>query len=108
MFQPAPILLAPLIPPAPIEGPILDVPGMIERSPSPPRLERPPVPLMARRSFPLERGAAVMNRPVPSPAVSLQIHMNLSPSLVPCFRTLALALAIYVLALAYAHVAGTF
>jgi hypothetical protein len=42
------------------------------------------------------------------PAVSLQIHMNLSPSLVPCFRALALALAIYVLALAYAHVAGTF
>jgi hypothetical protein len=53
-------------------------------------------------------GTPVMNRPVPSPAVSLQIHMNLSPSLVPCFRALALALAIYILALAYAHVAGTF
>jgi hypothetical protein len=50
----------------------------------------------------------VMNQPVPSPAASLQIHMNLSPSLVPCFRALALALAIYVLALAYAHVASTF
>jgi hypothetical protein len=49
-----------------------------------------------------------MNRPEPSPAVSLQVNMNLSPSLVPCFRTPALALAIYVLALAYADVAGTF
>jgi hypothetical protein len=108
MFQPAPILLAPLIPPAPIEGPILDEPAMFVRPPSPLRLERPPVPLMAHRSSPLERGAAVMNRPVPSPAASLQIHMNLSPSLVPCFRDLALALAIYVLALAYVHVASTF
>jgi hypothetical protein len=50
----------------------------------------------------------VMNRPEPSPAVSLQVNMDLSPSLVPCFRALAFALAIYILALAYTHVAGTF
>jgi hypothetical protein len=49
-----------------------------------------------------------MNRPVSSPAVSLQIHMNLSPSVVPGFCALALAPAIYLLALAYAHIAGTF
>jgi hypothetical protein len=112
MFQPAPIYpaAAPMFQPAPLEAPIYDVPAIIlERSPSPLELERrSPAPLLARRSSPLERGAAVMNRPVPSPAVSLQIHMNLSPSLVPCFRALALALAIYVLALAYVHVASTF
>jgi hypothetical protein len=52
----------------------------------------------------------VMNRPEPSPAASLQVNMDLSPSLVPCFRALVFALAIsgYILALAYAHVAGTF
>jgi hypothetical protein len=50
----------------------------------------------------------VMNRPEPSPAASLQVNLDLSPSLVPCFRALAFALAIYILALAYAHVAGTF
>jgi hypothetical protein len=50
----------------------------------------------------------VMNRPEPSPAASLQVNMNLSPSLVPCFRGLVFAFAIYILALAYAHVAGTF
>jgi hypothetical protein len=49
-----------------------------------------------------------MNRPEPSPAVSLQVNMDLSPSLIPCFRALAFALAIYILALAYTHVAGTF
>jgi hypothetical protein len=30
----------------------------------------------------------VRNQPEPSPAVSLQVNMNLSPSLVPCFRAL--------------------
>jgi hypothetical protein len=110
MFQPAPILLAPpMLCPAPIDGPILDVAAILERSPSPLELERrSPAPLLARRSSTLERGAAVMNRPEPSPAVSLQVNMDLSPSLVPCFRALAFALAIYILALAYAHVAGTF
>jgi hypothetical protein len=109
MFQPAPILLAPpMLPPAPIDGPIHDVPAILERSPSPLELERPPAPLLARRSSPLERGAAVMNRPEPSPTASLQVNMDLSPSLVPCFRALVFALAIYILALAYAHVAGTF
>jgi hypothetical protein len=49
-----------------------------------------------------------MNRPEPSPAVSLQVHIDLPPSLVPCFRALVFALAIYILALAYTHVAGTF
>jgi hypothetical protein len=34
--------------------------------------------------------------------------MDLPPSLVPCFRALVFALTIYILALAYAHVAGTF
>jgi hypothetical protein len=95
--------------PAPIDGPIHDVPAILERSPSPLELERrPPAPLLARRSSPLERGAAVMNRPEPSPTASLQVNMDLSPSLVPCFRALVFALAIYILALAYAHVAGTF
>jgi hypothetical protein len=51
---------------------------------------------------------SVMNRPEPSPAANLQVNMDLSPSLVPCFRALAFALAIYILALAYAHVAGPF
>jgi hypothetical protein len=51
---------------------------------------------------------SVMNRPEPSPAASLQVNMDLSPSLVPCFCALVFALAIYILALAYAHVAGTF
>jgi hypothetical protein len=51
---------------------------------------------------------SVMNQPEPSPDVSLQINVNLYPSLVPSFRALVLALAIYVLALAYAHVAATF
>jgi hypothetical protein len=50
----------------------------------------------------------VMNRPEPSPTASLQVNMDLSPSLVPCFRALVFALAIYILASAYAHVAGTF
>jgi hypothetical protein len=50
----------------------------------------------------------VMNRPEPPPTASLQVNMDLSPSLVPCFRALVFALAIYILALAYAHVAGTF
>jgi hypothetical protein len=94
--------------PAPINGPIHDVPAILERSPSPLELERPPVPLLARRSSPFERGAAVMNRPEPSPAVSLQVYMDLPTSLVPCFGALAFALAIYILALAYAHVSGTF
>jgi hypothetical protein len=108
MFQLAP-LVAPMLPPAPVDGPIHDVPAILERSPSPLEHERrPPVPLLARTSSPLERGAAVMNGPEPSPAVSLQVNMDLSPSLVPCFRALAFALAIYILALAYAHVAGTF
>jgi hypothetical protein len=49
-----------------------------------------------------------MNRPEPSPTASLQVNMDLSPPLVPCFRALVFALAIYILALAYAHVAGTF
>jgi hypothetical protein len=49
-----------------------------------------------------------MNRPEPSPALSLQVNMDLSPSLGPCFHALAFALATYILALAYAHVAGTF
>jgi hypothetical protein len=72
MFQPAP-LVAPMLPPAPIDGPILDLPAILERSPSPLEHERrPPVPLLACRSSPLERGAAVMNRPEPSPAASLQ------------------------------------
>jgi hypothetical protein len=51
-----------------------------ERSPSPLRLERPPVPLLARRSSPLERGAAVTNRPEPSLTVSMQVSCNLSMS----------------------------
>jgi hypothetical protein len=50
----------------------------------------------------------VMNRLEPSPTASLQVNMDLSPSLVPCFRALVFALAFYILALAYAHVAGTF
>jgi hypothetical protein len=108
MFQPAPILLAPpMFQPTLIDGPIHDMP-VLERSPSPLELERPPAPLLARRSSPLERGAAVMNRPEPFPTASLQVNMDLSPSLVPCFRALVFALAIYILALAYAHVAGTF
>jgi hypothetical protein len=52
--------------------------------------------------------AIVMNRSEPSPTASLQVNMDLSPSLVPCFRALVFALAINILALAYAHVAGTF
>jgi hypothetical protein len=86
MFQPAPILLAPpMLPPAPIDGPILDVPAILERSPSPLELERPPAPLLARRSSPVERGAAVMNRPEPSPVVSLQVTYLLlwSPASAP-------------------------
>jgi hypothetical protein len=51
---------------------------------------------------------SVMNQPEPSPDVSLQINVNLYPSLAPSFRALVLALTIYVLALAYAHIAGTF
>jgi hypothetical protein len=104
----SPELEIPMFQPAPIDWPIHHVPAILERSPSPLELERPPVPLLARRSSPLERGAAVMNRPEPSPAASLQVNLDLSPSLVPCFRALAFALAIYILALAYAHVAGTF
>jgi hypothetical protein len=56
----------------------------------------------------LARRRNVMNSPEPSPAVSLQVNMDLSPSLVPCFHALAFDLAIYILALAYDHVAGTF
>jgi hypothetical protein len=93
MFQPAPIPLAARFSPAPLEVPMLDLQAMIlrsptpqgvemipERSPSPLRLERPPVPLLARRSSPLERGAAVMNRPEPSLTVSMQVSCNLSMS----------------------------
>jgi hypothetical protein len=47
-----------------------------------------------------------MNRPEHSTIVSLQ--KNLPPSLVPCLRALALAMAIYFLAKAYFLVAGTF
>jgi hypothetical protein len=81
--------------PAPLEVPMLDLQAMIlrsptpqgvgmipERSPSQLRLERPPVPLLARRSSPLERGAAVMNRPEPSLTVSMQVSCNLS--MFPC------------------------
>jgi hypothetical protein len=103
MFQPAPIPLAarfspaplevPMLQPAPLEVPMLDLQAMIlrsptpqgvgiipERSPSPLRLERPPVPLLARRSSPLERGAAVTNRPEHSLTVSMQVSCNLSMS----------------------------
>jgi hypothetical protein len=62
---------------------MLDLQAMIlrsQRSPSPLRLERPPVPLLARRSSPLERGAAVTNRPEPSLTVSMQVSCNLSMS----------------------------
>jgi hypothetical protein len=58
--------------------------------------------------FYFARIVSVMNRLEPSPTASLQVNMDLSPSLVPCFRALVFALAIYILALAYAHVAGTF
>jgi hypothetical protein len=90
--SPAP-LEAPMLQPAPLEVPMLDLQAMILRSPtpqgvgmipelSPPplRLERPPVPLLARRSSPLERGAAVTNRPEPSLTVSMQVSCNLSMS----------------------------
>jgi hypothetical protein len=78
----SPELEIPMFQPAPIDGPIHDVPAILERSPSPLELERPPVPLLARRSSPLERGAAVMNRPEPSLTVSMQVSCNLSMS--PC------------------------
>jgi hypothetical protein len=105
MFQPAPIPAH--IFPAPVKGPIIDEP-VLERSPPPLGLGRPPAPLMARRSYPLERGDAVMNPlPEPSPAASLQFYVNLPPSLVPCLRALSIALTIYVMALAYALVART-
>jgi hypothetical protein len=90
--SPAP-LEAPMLQPAPLEVPMLDLQAMIlrsptpqgvgiipERSPSPLRLEKPPVPLLAHRSSPLERGAAVTNRPEPSLTVSMQVSCNLSMS----------------------------
>jgi hypothetical protein len=86
-----------MLQPAPLEVPMLDLQatilrsptpqgvGMIpERSPSPLRLERPPVPLLARRSSPLEVGGCCHE---PSGAFSDRQHAGLlQPAHVPSSR----------------------